>query len=261
TLVMEATFGGVKVDFANESEANVVLTVLAADSVGDMVTADRIYTKALAGQFATRGFPDTERRFGIFVRDRWDNRSDTMFVELTPWPEEQIDKSKFSVVNLPGDNTVQHCCGDGVVDVWDGNWNSGDVFHTKPNNFPVSFTIDLGASVTLSRLIFHHRRGGGAGASDGAYTGGDVKMFEIFGSNDPANDGSWESWTRLGVFESRKPSDDVNENFEFAVVNGEGFDFPLGIPPVRYLRFRAIQTWGGLTYIYIGELTFYGIAE
>src|SRR3546814_7779284 len=61
-----------------------------------------------------------------------------------------------------------------------------DAFHTKPTNgIPVSFTVDLGETVSLSRLIFHHRRGGGAGAGDGAYKAGDVKVFEIYGRNDP----------------------------------------------------------------------------
>lgn len=263
TLEAVATFGGIKVDFVNESESNVVLTVLAADSIGDLQTADRVYTKSSEGQFATRGFSPEERRFGIFVRDRWDNKSDTLFVNLTPWPEEQLDKNKFAAVNLPGDNTVQHCCGDGVIDVWDGVWNNGsNVFHTKPQNgLPVSFTIDLGVKARLSRFVFHHRGGASGGSSAGEYTAGDVQLFEIFGSNDPNPDGSWESWTRLGVFESKKPSSDVNENWQFAVVDGEGFEFPLDIPPVRYLRYRALKTWGGPTYIYIAELTFFGTPE
>ncbi len=263
TLNVEPTFAGVKVDFQNDAGANVVLTVLAADSMGDLITADRVYTKAITGQFATRGFPAEERKFGVFVRDRWDNMSDTLFVTLTPWPEQEIDKTKITFINLPGDNTVQHCCGDGVSDVFDGEWNSGSAFHTKPaNGLPVAFTFDLGQTYSLSRMIFHHRRGGGAGASDGAYKAGDVKVFELYGRADaPDPDGSWEGWTKIGTFESRQISNDVNENFQFAVVDGEGFDMPLGTPPVRYLRYRAIETWGGLTYIYIAELTFFGNPE
>lgn len=263
SLEAEATFGGIKVDFVNEAEANLVLTVLAADSAGDLQTADRLYTQSAAGQFATRGFESREQRFGIFVRDRWDNRSDTLFVALTPLPEVQLDKSKFRAVDLPGDNTVQHCCGDGVSDVWDGVWADGqEVFHTKPQNgIPVSFTIDLGASMQLSRFVFHHRGAATPGSANGEYTGGDVKVFEIYGSNDPASDGSWDSWTRLGTFESIKPSTDANENWQFAVIDGEGFEFPLDIPSVRYLRVRAVETWGGLTYAYISELTFFGNPE
>src|SRR3546814_836919 len=228
-----------------------------------MQIADRVYTKAIDGQFATRGFQPELRRFGVFVRDRWDNRSDTTFIELAPWPEEEINKDNFVIINLPGDNTIQHCCGDGISDVFDGNFNSSDAFHTKPTNgIPVSFTVDLGETVSLSRLIFHHRRGGGAGAGDGAYKAGDVKVFEIYGRNDPPeSDGSWDNWIKLGTFESKQISNDVNENHQFAVVDGEGFDFPLGTPPVRYLRYRATQPWGGLTYIYIGELTFFGNLE
>src|SRR3546814_10117987 len=83
TITIEPTFAGIKVDFENEAEANVVITVLAADSIGDMQIADRVYTKAIDGQFATRGFQPELRRFGVFVRDRWDNRSDTRSEEHT----------------------------------------------------------------------------------------------------------------------------------------------------------------------------------
>src|SRR5699024_4460480 len=56
SLSMQATFGGVKVNFENEAEADVKITVLATDSLGAFSPAMTHYTKSKAGTFAARGF-------------------------------------------------------------------------------------------------------------------------------------------------------------------------------------------------------------
>ncbi|RZK86504.1 MAG: hypothetical protein EOO98_15630 [Pedobacter sp.] len=95
-----------------------------------------------------------------------------------------------------------------MVSLWDNVWNGGNTFHTKPGSgLPQYFTFDLGVSVNLSRFKFYHRRGGGQQSTDGAYFGGDPKIFDLYGSNAPAQDGSWESWTLIGEFESLKNKD------------------------------------------------------
>lgn len=264
SLTMEATYGGVRVEFRNEAESDIVLTLLARDSVGDMVPAETYYTKRQEGSFAARGFNTDKREFGIFIRDRWNNHSDTLFAELTPKFEEQLDKSKFKEVDLPNDTYKPHV-GTGMHELWDNSWNSGSVFHTNPGTgLPQWFTFDMGVTARLSRFKFYHRLGGGQGATDGAYTGADPKVFEIWGSNDPNPDGSWDStWVKLGEFQSIKPSGQpegtvTNEDFQFAVVDGEDFDFPEGIPAVRYLRWKTVKVWGALDHCYIAELTFWG---
>lgn len=261
TITMQETFGGVRVDFTNENEANVVLTVVAADSLGDMASATKYYTKRREGTFAARGFPAEQRKFGVFVRDRWNNRSDTVFTELVPLFEEKLDKTKFREVNLPTDTYQQHCCGGGMTDLWDKVWNNGNnTLHTKPNTgIPQWFTFDLGSKARLSRFKIHHRSGG-------AYKAGDPKVFEIWGSNAPAQDGSWDSWTKLGTFESIKPSGEETptaEDIEYATVIGQDFEFPNpeNAPAVRYLRFKTTENWGGVTYIYLSELTFWGSVQ
>ena len=261
SLTMEETFGGVRVYFENETEANVVLTVLATDTLGELVPVDAYYTKRQEGAFAIRGFEPIERTFGVFVRDRWNNYSDTLFAGLTPVYEYQLDKTKFKTIQLPSDTYDGHISSK-VEYLWDGKTgNSGtSIFHSKPGSgLPQWFTFDLGVTTTLSRFKLHHRDGG----TDGPYTGGDPKTYEIWGSNDPATDGSWESWTLLQTCESVKPSGQpggtvTSEDKQFAVIDGEDFDFPAGIPPVRYLRFKTDKVWGVLDHIYIAELTFWG---
>lgn len=261
TITIQETFGGVRVNFENEAEAEISLTVLTADSLGDLVEAEKYYSESRMGTFAARGFATQEREFAVFVEDRWHNRSDTVHAELIPLFEEELDKVNFREVNLPTDTYEQHCCGDGMTDLWDEVWDvGGNTLHTKPNTgFPQWFTFDLGVKAQLSRFKFYHRAGG----TDGAYYAGDPKIFEIWGSNDPEQDGSWGSWTRLGTFESVKPSGEgtpTDEDIQYAVVDGEDFDFPdpEEAPAVRYLRFKTIENWGGVTYIYLSELTFWG---
>lgn len=266
SLIVQPTFGGISVQFENESEANVKIVVLTTDSLGELYTTKIDYTKAKEGDFAARGFDSVSRKFGIFVRDRWNNYSDTLFVEHKPWFEEEIDKSKFKEINLPTDTYEPHV-GKGMEMLWDDIWNSnGNVFHTHPNTgMPQWFTFDLGEEVRLSRFKFYHRLAGNGGkGTDGAYNSGDPTEFEIYGSNDPNPDGSWDSWTLLGHFVCKAPTSTPpsSEDIQFACVDGEDFVFPLtDTMAVRYLRFKTLKTWGGVTYMYISELTLWGSAK
>lgn len=267
SIIMEPTFGGVKVRFANDNESEVKITVLTTDSLGDLYPADIHYTKRKEGYFSTRGFKAEDRKFGIYILDRWNNYSDTIYTDLTPWFEEELDKFHFKALNLPTDTYEAHLSGATVNKIWDGIWGNAqaNILHTKPNTgIPQWFTFDLGVRARLSRFIFHHRLAGNSGANtDGQYSAGDPRVMEIYGSNAPNPDGSWESWTLLGLFESIKPSGQTSgsttEDIQYATENGEDFEFPDGIQDsYRYLRFKTLKTWGGQTYIYIAELTFWG---
>jgi hypothetical protein len=261
SITMNATFGGVKISFKNESEADLRFNVLTTDSLGDLYSEQMYYTKRKEGDFSVRGFSAEERTFGIFTVDRWDNYSDTLFMTLTPFFEEELDKANFSHVPLPNDSYEQHVSGPGIPALWDGVWNvTNPVFHTKPNTgIPQSFTFDLGVEARLNRFRFHHRYSTGV---DGQYNAGDPKTMEIYGSNNPASDGSWDSWQYLGTFESIKPSGEAsftNEDIQYACVDGEDFEFDIDPEDsYRYIRVNVTENWGGVSYIYIAELTFWG---
>jgi hypothetical protein len=262
SLSLRPTFGGVNVQFVNPDEANVKITVLTPDSLGVLYPADIYYTQRDTGNFSARGFAAAPRKFGVFVRDRWNNYSDTLYTTLTPFFEEQIDKSKFQGLPLPTDTYKPHL-DDGFPDLWDNIWDvDNPVFHTSPGTgMPQWFTFDLGDTVRLSRMKLYHRLARAADGTDGAFYAGDPEVFEIWGSNDPATDGSWGSWTLLGHFTCIKPSGQTtptSEDIQYACVDGENFDFPVGTPPVRYLRFKTMRTWGNVDYVYISELSFWG---
>lgn len=259
SLKMKETFGGVWVSFENKTEANLVFTILVKDSTDTFIPIETMYTKRMKGDFLARGFDPSEKTFGVFVKDRWGNRSDTLYANLIPVFEQLLDKTKFKAIELPGNSHIPHI-GANVNYMWDGKTGSagGIIHHTKPGSgIPQWFNFDMGGSSVLSRFKFHHR-------SDGfQYSNGDVKTFEVWGSNDPDKDGGWGNWVLLGTFTSIKPSGspigtNTAEDTQFACVDGEGFDFPNGIPPVRYLRFKVLEVWGGVNYIYVAELTFWG---
>ncbi|MND70437.1 hypothetical protein D3C80_619420 [compost metagenome] len=88
-----------------------------------------------------------------------------------------------------------------------------------------------------------------------------MRKFEIWGSNKPAADGSWDNWTKLADCESIKPSKlpgiEKNEaDFAFAKA-GEDFVLTEGLPKVRYIRIKVLETWGKANFATIGELNVY----
>lgn len=259
TAEMAATFGGIKVNFNNDTGSDIKLIVLTTDSIGEFYETETFYTKIKNGMFYARGFAPEERLFGLYVVDRWNNYSDTLFVELTPLFEELIDKSKFSPLHLPTDSYEAHQLGTAVMSrAWDESLTY--YFHTVPNSgMPQWFTFDMGQTARFSRFKLYHRKGSG---TDGAYSAGAPRKFELYGSNNPDLEGGWDSWTLLGQFDSRKPSGSpdgqwTSEDFQYATEDGE--DFEIDNPDeYRYLRFKTLQTWGNVTYIYIAELTFWG---
>src|SRR3546814_12993084 len=91
-----------------------------------------------------------------------------------------------------------------------------------------------------------------------------IKAFEIDGSNNPDADGGWGNWELLGSFTSVKPSglpfgSTTTEDVEYAVINGEDFDFDGTLsPPVRYLRFKTLETWAPGGGVQTSEISFWG---
>src|SRR3546814_8535505 len=98
-----------------------------SDWSSDVCSSDLTwYTSQEEGSFSIRGFEAKPRKFAVFVRDEWENLSDTLIVERVPLYEVELDKSNFEQYVLNGDATA----GFGWVmpRIWD---NSLD----EPNGF------------------------------------------------------------------------------------------------------------------------------
>lgn len=273
---MDATFGGIKISFTNEARANLALVLMVESEEEDGVWTplQTFYTKATHGNFYRRGLDSKEQKFALFVRDRWNNKSDTLIQILVPALEEEIPKINFKNMKLPGDTWQPIESTYYLERLWDGSTSSAsNIFASKATDpIPQHFTIDLGHTVSLSRFKIHHRSGREYGDKS-------PRLFELWGSELPPPDGNWDNWYLLGEFEAFKPSgyDEDGEvgtitPDDVAYANKEGIECELIITDkiedpyrqIRYVRFKTTATYA--TYgtdvtnaqVYFSEITFWG---
>ncbi len=270
SIEMKTDFGGVQITWENIGHAEVAINLLAADSIGELVNAEVLYTKAESGQYSLRGFEDTERLFAVCVRDRWDNTSDTLSGLFTPFFEMKLEKSKWKREILNGDNTTDY--NTWVFSNMYDDIVGGQGWHTSDANggkLPIRFTIDLGVTTKLSRYKLWHR------FDALVYQHYNPKRWKVYGCENPRfdllNDNAyWQEggykndWVFLGEGFAHKPSGYNNpvtqDDMEYARMGFE-FVFPLDAPPVRYLRFEIDETCAGSKDLHIGEITVWGTAE
>lgn len=257
SLKLETAFGGVKIRFQNKLEANLAI-VLVADTLnnGIWVPLQTFYTRAPAGIVAFRGLPPAEKKFAIYLRDRWNNKSDTLIRTITPLFEEKVPKP-FKLLVLPTDETIPVEPPYTLDKIWDDKVDQGIFASRHSTSTPQWFTVDLNKQVVISRMKVHQRN------PNYTYTGGNVKSFELWGSNNPDTNGGWNNWYKIGSFESYKPSGLPSgkvsaEDIAYAHTNGEDFDVQEIPPAFRYVRFKTTATYGGGPQVTIAEISFWG---
>ncbi|MDR1666875.1 MAG: DUF5126 domain-containing protein [Bacteroidales bacterium] len=269
SLTMNAAFGGVQIQWDNPDRAEVAIFLIAADSLGTLEEADVVYTAAATGKFNLRGFDDSPRMFGAYVRDRWDNYSATLQEEHTPLYEMSLDKLLWGRKTLPGD---------AAHDYFDGTWQWNNMYdgvigdqgwHTNDSYTDMNFTLDLGVAAQLSRYTLWHRE---TNYGYSVYTHHNLKKWKVYGSatvdetkpDDYWTGDDWKAdWALLAECEVVKPSGEgpvTDEDYAYA---HRGFEFDLSsvVTPVRYVRFVVESTWGGGKVIHISELSFWGTVE
>jgi hypothetical protein len=170
-----------------------------------------------------------------------------------PVYERQIPKAGFSEKILPTD-VLEGGFGWLMPSLWNNTY-TGNGFATEPGKpLPVWFTFDMGVSAKINRFLFWM-------PEDRIFDLESVKTFEIWGSNESAADGSWDSWTLLRTCQSIKPSGsplgtNTDEDVAAAAA-GQEFVMPAGVPKVRYIRIKVLSNWGDGSFQAIGEFTFF----
>ena len=259
TLTLDPTFSGVRVTFQNVTQADLSVVIL-VDSTGlnKWTQVSALYSKGLIGNFYGRGkFAPTEKMFAVFVRDRWNNKSDTLIKSLAPWAEQQINRALYKVYKLPGDSWAAASANYPLEEAFNGIVNVGeDIFATADDvKLPQWFTIDLNQKTAFSRMKIHQR-------INYPYNGVWVLKFSIWGSNAPDADGGWTNWVKLGSFTSIKPSGLAGNLYDANdmafVTAGEDFNFEGTVPAVRYMRFVMEGSRAGVGKYQLGEFTFWG---
>ncbi len=252
TIEVIPDFGGAQYTWTNTSNAPLAFIVLTQDSTGALNPVETIYTSVTEGKYTVRGFDPVEKIFGIVVRDRWDNFSDTLKVTLTPMYEEKLDKSKFDDIVLPGDTDMNGWEGRSYY-VFDDNIETFN-HSLAGSGWPQYFTLDLGVLAHLSRVIVTQRQGF-------PYSHGNPRLLEVWGiAETPPANGSFDNWIKLRDCIATKPSQSGGTADEDAehLKNGDEYSFTLEDPPVRYIRFVVNETWGLTGFIHFAEVTFYG---
>jgi hypothetical protein len=277
-LDMTETFGGVSVALSGNVNRASLAMVLLADTAGngEWIQLQTFYSEAVNVRYSRRNLDPKEYTFGLYVRDRWNNKSDTLIKPLTPIEEIEIPKDRFSNAQLPGDSWRQVGNDNNYrfEQLWDGRINtsnSGFFAATSTSPMPQHFTINLGRKAVLSRFQVFPR-------SSERYNGPAPRTWELYGSDNPSPDGSWDNWHLLGKFQQLKPSgygdgnvvgpitaEDIayfigGGNYELQVTD----EVPNPYITISYIRFRTTSTFA--TYgteatngeMIIGELTFFG---
>lgn len=266
SIVMERDFGGFRMDFINENEAEVSIEVFTPDSLGEWKSVDIFYTALESGRLFVRGFEPEERAFGVVVKDRWGNKTSMHTQSIVPLYEQKLDQSKFAEYPLPGDAEVYE--GSAISNIWSGNYmgdnniNSNSFFRSANGvGVPHHITFDLGVTAKLGRYVLW-QRGTYISPYTFVYAGGGIRRWEIWGSTNPNALGSWDGWTKLLDCEIEKPSglpagQTTNDDITAAQA-GHQFTFSSDSPPVRYIRIRITNTWGGTGYSWFGQVSFFG---
>ncbi|SDD05201.1 DUF5000 domain-containing lipoprotein [Niabella drilacis] len=262
SLKSVATFGGINAQCQNALRANLAI-VLLADTAnnGKWTIVNTAYANDSLINSNFRGMDTIRRKFGLYIRDQYQNYSDTLVATIKPLFERLLDKTKWAHLNLPGECKLGYT--DQGVDwrlLWDtpGPSHKGwpTFFTDETATTPQTVTIDFGMPAVWSRVNF-------CGRNTPYYAWRNPRDIEIWASNNPNPDGSYDaSWTKVLTCHVIKPSglpygQESGADVAAAVAGWE-FQFPIGQPAYRYFRLRTIRNWIESTPLTLDQLTLWG---
>lgn len=184
------------------------------------------------------------------------NSIDTFYTEYRPVNniDRELNAGLFAKWNPPGIPHYELNSTYSIMKLWD---NTVETFYiANVPRLPHSFTFDLGQTRDISRIKQWQRLTGTV-----VYRIQNVRRFEVWGSDNPNVTEDFSGWTRLGVFESHKPSglphgQESPEDLAYAAA-GEDFMTDADAPPVRYIRYVVLSTWDNKPTIAIAQLKFF----
>ena len=268
TVKLTPDFGGLHVTALNKARRNMSITMLTRDSTTNQLgIIDQHFESVDSINYSIRGYAATPREFGYYVSDEFGNNSDTTFVTLTPLFEVLLDKKKFYTYRLNSDAVVGY--GWEVLYLWDNKTDGNSPgWHTTGGSVPMSCTFGIGQSTQLSHFMLWERPDGSV------YGYGEPKTFTLWGSNAnapgdftvipyAAQGAVVGDWTSLGTFRFPDPPSgslpgQTNAADEAFVEAGVNFNVSINNPKVKFIRFVTNDTWGGVDYTHMMELSFYG---
>jgi hypothetical protein len=272
TLKVVPAFGGINVSLRNAARANLSIIPMRQQGYKGWVAFDGIYTNTDAVSKNIRGLDTVSVKIAVVIRDRFLNQTDTLFTDVKPLFEMPLVKSLYKAmpgVIWPGDQRANFSNNGtdatGVVRMWDGETVAfPSVAYTPPtitDQGPHSITFDLGQLAQLSRLVIWDYPETVSGRKTYYYRG-NMKNFEIWGSANPNPDGTYDSWLKLGTYQSVKPSGlpygEVSDEDQATASAGLSYDLDINVPKLRYLRIKCLNNWQGTNFLMITEVQAYG---
>ena len=255
-----ADWGGFTLNFENAGKDAISIMVFYENEETEGQKLHEVYyTEQKEGPLSVRGLSPLASKFVVKVRDRWENESEPYEFELTPLEEELLDVKKFREMYIPGDVRWTFF-GGGWDRFFNDNYAAGDFAHTNyPTDFPHATTIDMGATVILSRMKIWQRL-----VQEDFYKHGCPRHFQIYGCPEGLDPFKEENYELLMDGHLEKPSEgeftDPN-TLEDILAAQQGHEFAFDnemIKPVRYVRFISLASWSGMECTRIAEMKFWG---
>src|SRR5690606_32199156 len=153
--IMDA-FGGYNLTALNPTRDNVSVIVMKRNAFNEFEVDNfkSVFTRTDEILSKIRGLDTLEHEFAIFVKDRWDNSSDTLYTKVKPIYEEKLNPSNFKTFVLPGD-APQVTNGARLEYMWDGRfgWPYTSFTHQiNGGDVPHMVTFDTGVLAKISRV-------------------------------------------------------------------------------------------------------------
>lgn len=251
SLGMLAAFGGVEVKFEENTRRDPLAIHVIKRVNNEWEEIDVNFFETVSGSFKSRGQEPVPIEFGVYVRDRWNNFSDTLIQTLTPFKEIRITGVEGSYALASDYN--RHYTGTYALILDNNLQNQLGTLVAEGVRLPLSLTLVFSETYKFSRMKFFM-------PYLIEYDQGSVENFEIYGSNELVDD--WSKWTKIMDCKVEKPSglplgSVTSADYEHAR-KGIDFDFPLDVPSYKYLRFKMLNTFDYVNFYRITELQFWG---
>lgn len=260
SLTVAPALSGIQLNWNNEQSLNLAISVIKWDKK-EYIPVETIYSSRPEGSYGVRKQKAKETLFGIFMRDKWLNYTDTVFVTVTPFYEERVEG--LAMYTMQGDAKSEWAdFGFKPEYLFDDSRTDGG-FHTTNSSgkLPHRITFKSEKAYQLRRFKIFQRS-----EENYPYNNANPQIYELWGTNETPNpDGSYDGWTCVGTFESVKPSglpigQLSSEDRETAAL-GEEHLLPNDIGYYKYWRLKVTKSWASNDSFHIKRIELYGIPE
>ncbi len=282
-MAVTETWGGIKLEWQNELETQIVVSVYSENAVEGSKEVARFYSQSKEAKYFVRDLESKETKFKITVRDVYGNVTPARMMTLTPKLEKHLPIEEFLVMgqspNLVFPDYLQ----------WEANASSAPIYLFSPERQMEVITKDGYDPEVENKYelyipwdmqkTYHFTRFNMFGRDGFEYSLRNARIVELWGTADTKvfekGADNWDGWVCLGRFESKRPSGTdwstsptvedkaygkaYGDNFDIVednqLVPGDGKPTELEVNarattynniPVRYVRIRGLSNWSGI---------------